>query len=573
MLGDQNPKQKNGFKAIRKRWKSVTFAEPTYVDYTERDYSSDEEDIEELFGQSAAVAALDLQKQDKQEGVQGGGEDGITDDTARVEPLKTRSKESLDEPDREGANEDDSSRDSEEIVDGRPEGQSRSRNGTVRNTDSFFKDDSVETKKISLTPNLLKDDNNNSRPSTESNGSRDKSRPSLDKVEKELVADKDKKEKQPKDKQRKEKEKKPSAIRSFFSRKDKKRTDDEDAESFGKRSMDMISEPRDSEDPMADEVQSPEKLPGRSPSKLQKQQPRTEPSPTQKNAPKKPPQVPQADITTHFSETRVNDVSNVPPASMRVVDPETRETREVPSNSQQKSPDKSSLGQSLLPRSGSAASNSNNPQKTVKAPTRMELDDDSDSSEAEEAILESAAPAYDPPEPPVNKEKPLRPQLPGAFPDSYDTGVSMASDRTVTQQPQNSGRQTGAGNVSPLSNAEQSNPPGLTNDWPSPEGSPSPDLGQDEESAATPGASESKEQQQASWDDSKLRAFFDDGEHVRDLLAVVYDTSEVEPAGHEHPLVGGLFREQNAKLAEITTVSFPFPSSNPERFLLCQARH
>lgn len=35
---------------------------------------------------------------------------------------------------------------------------SRSRNGTVRNTDSFFKDDSVETKKISLTPNLLRDD-------------------------------------------------------------------------------------------------------------------------------------------------------------------------------------------------------------------------------------------------------------------------------------------------------------------------------------------------------------------------------------------------------------------------------
>ena len=35
---------------------------------------------------------------------------------------------------------------------------SRSRNGTVRNTDSFFKDDTVETKKISLTPNLLRDE-------------------------------------------------------------------------------------------------------------------------------------------------------------------------------------------------------------------------------------------------------------------------------------------------------------------------------------------------------------------------------------------------------------------------------
>lgn len=31
----------------------------------------------------------------------------------------------------------------------------------MRNTDSFFQDDSLETKKISLTPNLLRDDSNN----------------------------------------------------------------------------------------------------------------------------------------------------------------------------------------------------------------------------------------------------------------------------------------------------------------------------------------------------------------------------------------------------------------------------
>lgn len=37
---------------------------------------------------------------------------------------------------------------------------SRSRNGTVRNTDSFFKDDTAEPKKISLTPNLLRDESN-----------------------------------------------------------------------------------------------------------------------------------------------------------------------------------------------------------------------------------------------------------------------------------------------------------------------------------------------------------------------------------------------------------------------------
>lgn len=34
----------------------------------------------------------------------------------------------------------------------------KSRKGTVRNTDSFFKDDGVETRKINLTPSLLRDD-------------------------------------------------------------------------------------------------------------------------------------------------------------------------------------------------------------------------------------------------------------------------------------------------------------------------------------------------------------------------------------------------------------------------------
>jgi hypothetical protein len=47
----------------------------------------------------------------------------------------------------------------------------KSRRGTLRNTDSFFKDDSVETRKITLTPNLLRDDSSNS--TTKSNESKE----------------------------------------------------------------------------------------------------------------------------------------------------------------------------------------------------------------------------------------------------------------------------------------------------------------------------------------------------------------------------------------------------------------
>lgn len=38
----------------------------------------------------------------------------------------------------------------------------RSRKGTVRNTDSFFRDENTETRKINLTPSLLRDDSSGS---------------------------------------------------------------------------------------------------------------------------------------------------------------------------------------------------------------------------------------------------------------------------------------------------------------------------------------------------------------------------------------------------------------------------
>lgn len=44
---------------------------------------------------------------------------------------------------------------------------SKSRKGTVRNTDSFFKDDNTETRKINLTPSLLRDDSSGSVKSLE----------------------------------------------------------------------------------------------------------------------------------------------------------------------------------------------------------------------------------------------------------------------------------------------------------------------------------------------------------------------------------------------------------------------
>jgi hypothetical protein len=579
MLGDQASKQKSTFKSIRKRKKTVTFTDPTYVDYSDINYSSDEDELEEMLNSSSVVQQQQQQQKDQQEQdsdkkTQQAATDGdeITEEAAKVEPLKTRSQK--DAPAAEVAKdtnmEIEEARDSEEILDGRNETVNKSKYGTVRNTDSFYRDETVETKKITLTPKMLLDDDE-ARQSTDSVARDAKIRASL---EKELLSDKEKK--KSKDKDKKEKDKKPSAIRSFFSRKDKRRTSEDDDESFGKRSMDAVSEPRDSEDPAAVE-QSPDKSqPTRSPSKLQKQQPRLEPSLARKT---NQPQTNTAEIVSYLNESRTNDVSNVPPASMRIVDPETKETQEIPSNQlqqqQQPAEDKTSLGKSPVPRTGSNGANAK-PQKAMKAKTRMELDE-SDSSEVEEALLEQPpqfdAPSRPPPSRPVPdpltvnadraQEKALRPQLPGAFPDSFQTVTSVSSDHTVTANqnlhPNRDRLSESPVEVSPLSPIDPSKPPELlpdiVPDSPSPEYSSSPDFSQVEEAP--------REQQplQPSWDDTKLRAFFDQSDYVRDLLTVVYGTSDHHHASiNEAPVVSGVFREQNARLAEMTTVSKTNPS-------------
>ncbi|CCT74123.1 related to ATP dependent RNA helicase [Fusarium fujikuroi IMI 58289] len=564
MLGDTAEKKQQTFKSpIRFGRKTVTFTSPTYHDYTEiDDYSSDEEDLDDLFAGSTSTAKQDQQQEQKKDTRDPAStisiiEDDSSEEGARVEPLKPRSNKEVKmaiEPSKvDTVQEEDETRSSEEILfDNKQEGPSRSRNGTVRNTDSFFRDETVETKKITLTPNLLRDDNQ-PRPSQDSTTKDIKSRGSLDKLDKELMSDKEKKKHQ--DKSRKEKEKKPSAIRSFFSRKDRKKSVDDDDESFGKRSMDIVSEPRDSES--IEEVASPDRQPQRSTSKLQKQLPRTEASPGKAGETSS-----TMELAAYLAESRVNDVSNVPPASMRIVNPETQETHEVPSNSQSggdpaKVRSSSAAAQhddtkALARALGRSASTGGEPRatKTVKPRPLMDLDELSSSDEDDVSQPTNRTT----PEQPVEKkpEGGLRPQLPGAFPDSFDA-TAKPNASTAAGQGQKDRLSESPVQVSPVNGTR---PPALEIDTSSQEGRsssdvPSPELMPGDETPKD--SSSTKSAKEPGWDDEKLRAFFDDGEHVRDLLMVVYDKTDVEPVSKDHPVVSGMFREQNAKLAEITT--------------------
>ncbi|KAI0386196.1 hypothetical protein F5Y04DRAFT_289908 [Hypomontagnella monticulosa] len=564
MLGDQAEKAKNPIKAAMKRrkLKTVTFTAPTYVDYSDIDYSTEEEEGDE---EKQALQQTDSQQQsqtqdDKLASQQTKDEVSDDDESAKVEPLKPKGPQKQVRVESAKAEERSSSdlvaqgdvrRDSNDMFDGKSERVTR--NGTVRNTDSFFKDETIETKKITLTPGLLRDDNE-PRISSDSKDSSLRQRPSL---EKELAPDKNKDEKKKKDKDKKEKEKKPSAIRSFFSRKEKKKSVDEDDDSFGKRSMDASADmtEKDAEEAQAADVDSsPEKMaaaPQRSASKLQKHQPRTEPSPTRK------PSISTSHANTDrgpplASEARSNNVANVPPATLRMVESDQSESQDRPSQKSEKSKLQSVLSKEAKP------------PKVTKAKSRVELDD-FDSPEEEESIPEPTRAAPEPSRQP-SEGKPVRPTLPGTFPDSYistQTTTSEHSDQTA--KPERTGPTAeerlseSPVQVSPVTSF---NPPALMvdtssqEDHSSPVSSPSPELveidgrthgKQDSVTTSTSATTTS------TWNDANLRAFFDSGSDIRDLLVIVYDKNDTPPAGPDHPVVGTLFREQNSRLAEITT--------------------
>lgn len=542
MLGDQAEKTRNPIKSAMKRrkTKTVQFAAPTYVDYSDIDYSTEEEDIEaEYFVQ-----------QQRQQAQQAAGDIEIEDESAKVEPLKPRSQAKVEAKKQEAGGDSDPSatskavsRSSEDFAEAKPsDGPKKKSDGTVR--DSFFKDDTVETKKITLTPNLLRDDDG---PRTSSDSKEVKQRPSLDKLEKDNILGKDDKKK----KKEKEKDKKSGGIRSFFSRKDKKSKGDEDDDPLGKRSMETDALEKELED---EETQpSPERAAvlQRHPSKLQKQQPRTEPSPTRKPNGARENAV---DVRAFLSEGKVNNVANVPPASMRIVEASPKASPESSSPSRDQSQAVSKGTPSKTPKAESR------PQQAMQTSSRMGLDDfDSDEDTTPQPTRQEPAGEE-------SRRQQAQPAQPGATESEQDisaaTQTAARSGPAVTSQPQQPAERLSESPVR-VSPVNGSNPPPLMGDTSSQEedrlsqrSTPSPEFieHEDADTSGNKDSITSATTARSSWDDASLRAFFDSGSDIRDLLVVVYDKNNVDSDPSDHPVANSLFREQNAKLAEITTV-------------------
>ncbi|KAI9794104.1 MAG: hypothetical protein M1833_000469 [Piccolia ochrophora] len=570
MLGDNPEKSKNPLKkAMRRRnAKTVQFTAPTYVEASENEYSTEDGEHD---------GDVDGHEEEAAEATAGSQVD--QDEITPVEPapLKIRAQSKDSKPDleesaetaRESSETDSRNSERNSSFDGATESQNashKSRNGTVRNTDSFFKDDSVETRKITLTPNLLRDD---SSPSSSRASERDKelkSRGSLESMEKATPTS----EKGKEDKKRKEKK---GMLSGLFKRKDRKsRAPEDDADDVAKDEKQSGESSRGSpilktseESATSEHRASPQLTtqvqtqPQRQPSKLQKPaptdlSPSKDPQPVKstENANKTAPQSQAPDGSTSSASSitagmrptdkEIDHTDRDTPEPLRVRTPEHGRKGRTPTPDQRK--ESKENGNKMFPitnmlksstgSKSSVTSNDSRPEKVKKAKKRVELDD-FDSSPEEDHSPTNAAQTTTTIQATKEREERLS-----------ESPVQVSPVEAPTPHPpglfvDSSSQETPASPVSPASSPEMVDAPEIHTRV-TEEDATGDGMTAMSSNAGTP-----------TWSDASLRTYLEDDNDIRDLLVVVHDKSGVAPAGPEHPIVGGLFKEENAKLAEITT--------------------
>nr|XP_001392529.2 SH3 domain protein [Aspergillus niger CBS 513.88] len=494
MLGDNSEKSKNPLKkAMRRRnAKTVTFTSPTYIEASDVEYSTEEEMDDDISFQDEDMAREDADHL----------QDGQNEDIV-VKPLRPKSQKDrgIEEDDIQEVQEPDSAssdkqRSSQEIFEAEAENAvSRSRNGTVRNTDSFFKDDTVETKKISLTPNLLRDEN--------SSGEAKESRGSMEAIDKTLSAiDKNKDDK-------KRKDKKPGMLSGLFKRKDKKtKSNDEDTDEAEKTSTELSRtspQPKTSSDSLSspESARSPKPLVvQRQTSKLQKQPPSAM-SPTRQ------------DIIQEFGLQSPIDGKEEPRPIMSSKD---QTIRQVTSEEDDDIPSSPPLG----PFDDS--------QEAILSSARKTWEEDmSENTYSQQRSVASPPQKFTPKQTLNYQPQRLDSPLSGS---PLEGPVSPLTPGLV------------AGLPSPGRHSVSSVSPPL-----SPIAGDSDHRGID----AVPASFETASAGTPTWSDASLRSYLDDENDIRDLFIIVHDNSNIPPAGPDHPITGCLFKEESKRLREMTS--------------------
>ena len=535
MLGDNPEKSKNPLKkAMRRRnAKTVNFAPPTYYEPEERQWS-DEDDEEEADDGSAAHIEENTAEQEQQRAQQ------QSQQVQQTQQIRQSNEQQRAQPttatmhhveSNEGMNEyDASSPVKSEVQAPAPlqinsqDSMQRSRNGVVRNTDSFFKDQ--ETKKISLTPRLLRGDSDANGPVEQEV----KQQPSLDTVDKTVADEK------PKDGKKKEKK---GMLSGLFKRTKSGKGGKNEPDETDRISEDSAKSPQ-SKDSMDSET-----TPDRKPSKLQKAPPAvTSPkmSPTDTRAP-------QRDLTS----TDVQQQAPIVGQTNQSISPQQLQPpQELPADSLAQQPsrfpslqEKRSVGAKITDVLRSKNSSQDMGDPTVKpvyakrAKERFAIDEsdsenDSTPTTQSSVLHRSISPLENDG---ANDERPVSHMRLSPLEDRDQAKIDGSAPPPEPEPEPEPVEQFVPGQQMPVE--------------PTPASPSDQTASTSKQSPSIPTHTPSTSRSTPTWSDSSLRSYMDNDQDIRDLLVIVHDKTNVTPVGPEHPLMNGLFASERTKLADM----------------------
>lgn len=537
MLGDNPEKSKNPLKkAMRRRnAKTVQFTAPTYYEPSDYEYSDEDDEGDD--------SQLDQMGEDNADDTDA-GEDPQDKSTGEVEQQAQRTAVTTNGIQRMTSNESLNSDMSASPVRGlatesvleqskAEEPVSRSRKGNVRNTDSFFRDDTAETKKISLTPRLLRGDSDANV--SASGEQEDRQRPSIDTFDKVLAVD---------DKTKEKKKEKKGMLSGFFKR-SKKGAVQEEAD----RPTEEARQSPQSKESLDSLNTRPEVGPERKPSKLQKTPRSVSPkaSPTEHRN----PQNLAAGTTQNTAPPAPAGPAPAPPSStLRQVDNESTQpsddpytsvsqnqpvaqVKRFPSLSEKRSIFSSTTSTNLKPTQISTSTSS--PAKAgYSLGGKEQFDTQGDVSDDDEPTPKAAE----------QEDQSI----------SFDTNgksqpvQSDLSNQPSTMDPSSHSFDAQKPHAQPIAHTA-SGPQYIDTNPADSEGSASSSKPSPSSATHTPSTSRST----PTWSDASLRMYMENNQDIKDLLIIVHDKSNVSPVGPDHPLMSNLFVDERTRLAEMQT--------------------
>lgn len=567
MLSDNSEKSRNPLKkAMRRRnAKTVQFAAPTYVEASDYDYSTEDEEQGIIDGNhgNGTAHVEDTQQNAEPEPRESTDSRESEDEEGRLATPTKRASFDREQAATQQALSGDDSQTSPKLVDKTEAAPLKSRKGTPRNADSFLKDDGIETKKITITPGLLREDNMSVK-SASSESQRGNSLETLVKTPSPTeVREPPKKE----TKEKKKEKQKGGMLSGLFKKKDKKDKKAAAKEDTGNESdMEKPSNEYQRESPKASPLQSGTSSPVEKASaavqaaQQGKQQavkgakPQRPQASPQNSSPMREKPAEEAENRAFVAELPGDEVA------YEMAGDEGKAEQLQQQEVQAPGPEKEGGLLSPLMNALTPTPNDAKPKKAKRSKNRVELDDFDSPTEEEgpnpfkEQEERRRAGSRDDDrlsESPVDVghgtfmhgTEIVHIPTPGEGMDSDDSDdgepESLTSSPSIIEHPGEPAEESG--NERTAGEDDEATPTGPGS--PQPEGAtakhtPTRGLSSDstDSSARSPAASV--------WSDSSLRAWYDDGSDIRDMLMMIHDKSNATPVPPDHPMMAGLFAEE-----------------------------